>query len=114
MFLIKADPKALLTPSIINDRNSHHKQFKRFSYTLSEKCEVEEVHSDSYIVDDEKNRAKHDQSYGNFSSESENREKLNNSSPKNDDEGGHVLHDQPASRESILNTEPKHEWLDLK
>ncbi len=60
-----------LSPSIINDRHSQRQTSKRISYTSSEEGEVEEIHSDSYILDDEKHRAKHDQSYGNFSSESE-------------------------------------------
>lgn len=57
-----------VSPSIINDQR---KTFKHANYTSSEEGEVEETHSDSYIFDDEKHRAKHDQSYGNFSSESE-------------------------------------------
>lgn len=28
------------------------------------------------------------------------------------DEGGHVSDDRPASRESLLNSEPEHEWID--
>ncbi len=75
-----------LTPSIINNRNSQCKRFKYFSYTSSEEGEVKEDHSDSnYILDDEKHRAKNDQSYRNFSCESEiYGEKINNLSPQND------------------------------
>ncbi len=54
-----------LTPSNANTQRKHA------NYTSSEEGEVEEAHSDSYIFDDEKHRAKHEQSYGNFSSESE-------------------------------------------
>lgn len=60
-----------LSPSIINERNCQTKKLKNINYTSSEEGEVEEIHSDNYIFDDEKHRAKHDQSYGNFSSESE-------------------------------------------
>jgi hypothetical protein len=60
-----------LSPSIINDRNCQRKTYKHITYTSSEEGEVEEIHSDSYIFDDEKHRAKHGQSHGNFSSESE-------------------------------------------
>jgi len=103
-----------LSPSIINDRNSQRKTFKRNSFTSSEEGEVEEIHSDNYILDDEKYRAKHDQSYGNFSSESEiYGEKSRHISSKHDghfsDEGGHVSDDRPGSRESMLNSEPEHE-----
>jgi hypothetical protein len=53
---------------------------------LSEEGEIKEDHCDSsYILDDEKHRAKNDQSYRNFSSESEiYGEKINNSSPEHD------------------------------
>ena len=58
-----------LSPLIINDRISS--QSKHRTYTSSEEGEVEEIHRDNYIFNDEKYRAKHEQSYGNFSSESE-------------------------------------------
>jgi hypothetical protein len=74
-----------LSPSIINDRNSQRKTFQHNNYTSSEEGEVEEIHSDNYIFDDEKHRAKHEQSYGNFSSESEiYGEKNHHTSSKND------------------------------
>jgi hypothetical protein len=118
-----------LSPSIINDRSPQRKIFKHITYTSSEEGEVEEVHSDSYVLDDEKHRAKHNQSHGNFSSESEiYGEKRTHLSSKNDgkipidfiykisiylgifsDEGGHVSDDRPQSRESMLNSEPEHE-----
>ena len=74
-----------LSPSIINDQSPQRKTFKHVTYTSSEEGEVEEVHSDSYVLDDEKHRAKHNQSFGNFSSESEiYGEKHSHSSPKNE------------------------------
>jgi len=75
-----------LSPSIITtDQNPQRKLSNHITYTSSEEGEVEEIHSDSYILDDEKHRAKHDQSYGHCSSESEMYgEKTNHSSSKND------------------------------
>ncbi|CAF2044014.1 unnamed protein product [Rotaria magnacalcarata] len=113
-FSVEAMHTAMLSNSPKTRTTQAEHQRKQRRERVSAATQIEEVHSDSYIVNNEKHRAKHDQSYGNFSSESENREKLNNSSPKNDDAAGHVLHAQPASRESIINTEPEHEWLDLK
>ncbi|CAF1261796.1 unnamed protein product [Adineta steineri] len=85
--------------STINDRKFQRKISKHSSYTSSEEGEVEEVHSDSYILDDEKYRAKHSQLNGNYSSESEiYNEKNNQLSVKNDgvfsDEGGHISDDR--------------------
>ncbi|UJR13381.1 hypothetical protein I4U23_000397 [Adineta vaga] len=89
---------------------TQRKLTRHLTYTSSEEGEVEEIHSDSYILDDEKRRAKHDQSYGNFSSEGEiYGEKSTQSSSKSDgtfsDEGGHVSDGRPESGESILNSE---------
>ncbi|CAF0921260.1 unnamed protein product [Rotaria sordida] len=100
----------LSPPSIINDR----KIIKNISYTSSEEDEVEDNHSDNYILDDEKHRAKYNHSFGNFSSESEiYGEKNNHSSSKNDggfsDEGGQISDNRPMSRESTFNSEPEHE-----
>jgi hypothetical protein len=102
-----------LSPLIINEKNSQRKSFKHVTYTSSEEGEVEEIHSDNYIFDDEKHRAKHDQSQGNFSSESEiYGEKNHQTLGIFSDEGGHVSDDRPGSRESMLHSEPEHEWVD--
>jgi serine/threonine protein kinase len=92
---------------------------RQMRYSSSEEGEVEEIPSDHYVFDDEKHRAIHEdlnrETNGIFSSESE---IYNNhlSSLKNEgifsDEGGHVSDDRPASRESLLNSEPEHEWPD--
>jgi hypothetical protein len=72
-------------PRSVTFQLSPSSQRKHANYTSSEEGEVEETHSDSYILDDEKHRAKHDQSYGNFSSESEiYSEKIPRLSSKND------------------------------
>ena len=110
-------------------------------YSSSEEGEVEEVPSDHYVFDDEKHRAIHQdlnrETTGLFSSESEiyNESTHHSLSLKNEgkdqkndlyinndliilqlgifsDEGGHVSDDRPASRESLLNSEPEHEWPD--
>ncbi|CAF3614917.1 unnamed protein product [Rotaria sp. Silwood1] len=98
-----------LSPLIINDQSSQRKIIKHMSYTSSEEGEVEDIHSDNYILDDKKHRDKH-----NCSSESEiYGEKNNHSLLKNDgifsDEGGHVSDERPDSRESMFNSEPEHE-----
>jgi hypothetical protein len=115
-----------LSPSTTNDRSPSYQSRKIFKrhvpYSSSEEGEVEEIPSDHYVLDDEKHRAKHEglnrESNGIFSSESEIYNDINNHSLslKNEgifsDEGGHVSDDRPASRESLLNSEFEHEWLD--
>jgi hypothetical protein len=123
-----------LSPSITSERSSSNKVFKHLNYTSSEEGEVEEIPSDNYILDDEKHRAKYETN-GIFSSESEiYGERNNHLSSKNEgqlnkilfvnnkndyfnlgtfsDEGGHVSDDRPESRESLVNSEPEHEWPD--
>ncbi|CAF0756592.1 unnamed protein product [Adineta ricciae] len=113
-------------PSTTNDLSpSYHSRtsFNRTKrYSSSEEGEVEEIQSDDYVLDDEKHRARHEnlnrESIGIFSSESEiyNENITDTSLSKNEgmfsDEGGHVSDDRPQSRESLLNSEPEHEWLD--
>lgn len=107
------------------------------SYSSSEEGEAEDVPSDNYVLDDTKHRAKHEdihrQSFALFSSESEIYSETNarstSSSSKHEsksiekhfdvqngffsgsgafsDEGGHVSDNRPASRESLLNSEPE-------
>ncbi|CAF0726237.1 unnamed protein product [Rotaria sordida] len=113
----------LSTPTI-NDRSPSYQQRKTFNkharYSSSEEGEVEEIPSDNYVLDDEKHRAKHEnlnrESNGIFSSESEVYHENNKNllSLKNEgmfsDEGGHLSDDRPESRESLVNSEPEHEW----
>ncbi|CAF1055426.1 unnamed protein product [Adineta steineri] len=114
------------SPTTVNDRSPSYQQRNTFNrhkrYSSSEEGEVEEIHSDNYVLDDEKHRAKHKdlnrKSNGMFSSESEIYNETNNHSSlsKNEgifsDEGGHVSDERPQSRESLLNSEPEHEWHD--
>ncbi|CAF3224346.1 unnamed protein product [Rotaria sp. Silwood2] len=103
-----------ISSSIINDRSLQRKTIKHSSYTSSEEGEVEDIHNENYILDDEKYRAKHNHSFENCSSESEiYGKKTNHSTLKNDgmfsDEGGQISDDRPESRESTFNSEPEHE-----
>ncbi|CAF0895312.1 unnamed protein product [Adineta ricciae] len=89
---------------------TQRKLTKHLTYTSSEEGEVEEIHSDNFILDDEKHRAKHQQANGHFSSEGENYgDKPNESFSRDEglfsDEGGHVSDNRPESRESMLNSE---------
>ena len=59
-----------LSPSI-----NHSDSKKRISYTSSEEGEAEEIHPNQDVLNDEIYRAKHAQSFGNFSSESEHHSK---------------------------------------
>ncbi|CAF2333350.1 unnamed protein product [Rotaria sp. Silwood2] len=113
-----------LSPPTTNDRSPSYPQRKTFNrhfpYSSSEEGEVEEIPSDHYILDDEKHRAIHEdlnrESNGIFSSESEiyHENNKHSSSLKNEgifsDEGGHLSDDRPESRESLVNSEPEHEW----
>lgn len=115
----------LFTPPLGTDRSPSFTTRKTFtrhkSYSSSEEGEAEDVLSDNYVLDDTKHRAKHGdihrQSYGLFSSESEIYSETNarstSSSSKHEsafsDEGGHVSDNRPASRESLLNSEPEQE-----
>ncbi|CAF3342997.1 unnamed protein product [Rotaria sp. Silwood1] len=114
-----------LSPPTTHDRSPSYQQRKinnrHIPYSSSEEGEVEEVPSDHYVLDDEKHRAKHEnlnrESTGLFSSESEiyHGNNKHSSSLKNEgifsDEGGHLSDDRPESRESLVNSEPEHEWL---
>ncbi|CAM4744124.1 unnamed protein product [Rotaria magnacalcarata] len=116
------------SPSNTHDRSPSYQQRKTFNrhipYSSSEEGEVEEIPSDHYILDDEKHRAKHEdlnrESNGIFSSESEiyNEHNKHSVSLKNEgifsDEGGHLSDDRPASRESLVNSDPEHEWPNHK
>jgi len=112
------------TPPIGTDPNPSFTTRKNFtrqhkSYSSSEEGEAEDVPSDNYVLDDTKHRAKHEdihrQSFTLFSSESEIYSETNarstSSSSKHEsafsDEGGHVSDNRPASRESLLNSEPE-------
>jgi len=124
--LLRRHPRSVSFASTTTERSPSYQQRKTFNrqmhYSSSEEGEVEEIPSDHYVLDDEKHRAKHEDldrdTNGMFSSESEIYNESNNhlSSLKNEgifsDEGGHVSDDRPESRESLLNSEPEHEWPD--
>jgi len=119
-------PRSVSFVSTTTERSPSYQQRitsnRLMRYSSSEEGEVEEIPSDHYVLDDEKHRAKHEDlnrdTNGIFSSESEIYNESNHrlSSLKNEgifsDEGGHVSDDRPESRESLLNSEPEHEWLD--
>lgn len=61
-----------LSPSIVHcESMNSRKILQRISYTSSEEGEAEEIHSNQDVFNDEIYRAKHAQSFVNFSSESE-------------------------------------------